>query len=59
LIGIPSSRKFDYSNTAIEKRAIFFRRLLLLLEFGREREGVTLSKMFLTHHKLKYQGKPA
>jgi type I restriction enzyme R subunit len=30
-----------------------------LLEFGRVREGVDLPKMFLTHHKLKYQGKPA
>ncbi|MBF0155115.1 MAG: type I restriction endonuclease subunit R [Magnetococcales bacterium] len=48
---------FHYENTAIEKRAIFFRRLLPLLEFGREREGVDLSKVTLTHHKLKNQGK--
>jgi type I restriction enzyme R subunit len=51
------SQIFDYDNTAIEKRAIFFRRLLPLLEFGREREGVDLSKVVLTHHKLKNQGK--
>jgi len=51
------SQIFDYGNTAIEKRAIFFRRLLPLLEFGREREGVDLSKVVLTHHKLKDQGK--
>ncbi|MBI4807958.1 MAG: type I restriction endonuclease subunit R [Nitrosomonadales bacterium] len=51
------SQIFDYGNTAIEKRAIFFRRLLPLLEFGREREGVDLSKVVLTHHKLKNQGK--
>lgn len=51
------SQIFDYGNTAIEKRAIFFRRLLPLLEFGREREGVDLSKVILTHHKLKNQGK--
>lgn len=51
------SQIFDYGNTAIEKRSIFFRRLLPLLEFGREREGVDLSKVVLTHHKLKDQGK--
>ncbi len=33
---------FDYGNTAIEKRALFFKRLLPLLDFGREREGVEL-----------------
>ena len=53
------SQIFDYGNTAIEKRAIFYRRLLPLLEFGREREGVDLSKVVLTHHKLKNQGKRA
>jgi len=51
------SQIFDYGNTAIEKRAIFYRRLLPLLDFGREREGVDLSKVILTHHKLKDQGK--
>ncbi|CAA6605987.1 Type I site-specific restriction-modification system, R subunit [Rhodospirillaceae bacterium LM-1] len=51
------SQIFDYGNTALEKRAIFFKRLLPLLEFGREREGVDLSKVVLTHHKLKDQGK--
>ena len=51
------SQIFDYGNTDVEKRAIFFRRLLPLLEFGREREGVDLSKVVLTHHKLKNQGK--
>jgi type I restriction enzyme R subunit len=51
------SQIFDYGNTDIEKRAIFFKRLLPLLEFGREREGVDLSKVVLTHHKLKDQGK--
>ena len=50
------SQLFDYGNTAIEKRAIFFKHLLPLLEFGREREGVDLSKVVLTHHKLKDQG---
>jgi type I restriction enzyme R subunit len=53
------SQVFDYGNTAIEKRAIFFKRLLPLLDFGREREGVDLSKVVLTHHKLKDQGSRA
>jgi len=53
------SQLFDYGNTAVEKRAIFFKRLLPLLEFGREREGVDLSKVKLTHHKLLKQGKNA
>jgi type I restriction enzyme R subunit len=51
------SQIFDYGNTAIEKRFIFYRRLLPLLEFGREREGIDLSKVILTHHSLKNQGK--
>jgi type I restriction enzyme, R subunit len=51
------SQIFDYGNTAIEKRFIFYRRLLPLLEFGREREGIDLSKVILTHHNLKGQGK--
>lgn len=50
------SQIFDYGNTAIEKRAIFYKRLLPLLEFGREREQVDLSKVVLTHHRLKKQG---
>ena len=36
---------------------IFFKRLLPLLEFGREREGIDLSKVVLTHHSLKNKGK--
>lgn len=51
------SQIFDYGNTAIEKRAIFYKRLLPLLEFGREREGIDLSKVVLTHHHLKNLGK--
>ncbi|MFN0022198.1 MAG: hypothetical protein ACKVP0_28445, partial [Pirellulaceae bacterium] len=48
---------FDYGNTDIEKRAVFCRRLLPLLEFGREREGIDLSKVVLTHHNLKNKGR--
>ncbi|UKE46301.1 type I restriction endonuclease subunit R [Xanthomonas cerealis] len=48
---------FDYGNTDIEKRFLFFRRLIPLLEFGRERDTVDLSKVVLTHHTLKGRGK--
>ena len=51
------SQIFAYGNTAIEKRAIFFKRRLPLLEFGREREGIDLSKVVLTHHTLKNRGR--
>jgi type I restriction enzyme R subunit len=50
------SQIFDYGNIEVEKRAIFYRRLLPLLEFGREREGIDLSKVVLTHHTLKSHG---
>ena len=50
------SQIFDYGNTAIEKRGIFYKRLLPLLEFGREREGIDLSKVKLTHYSLKGLG---
>lgn len=46
------SQIFDYGSTAIEARSLFYRRLIPLLDFGREREGVDLSKVELTHHKL-------
>lgn len=51
------SQIFDYGNTAIEKRSIFYKRLLPLLEFDREREGIDLSKVVMTHHNLKNLGK--
>lgn len=50
------SQIFDYGNTDIEKRATFFRRLLPLLEFGRERDEVDLSGVKLTHHTLRNKG---
>jgi type I restriction enzyme R subunit len=53
------SQIFDYGNTDIEKRAIFYRRLLPLLDFGREREGVDLSGVVLTHHSLRNRGRRA
>jgi len=51
------SQIFDYGNTALEKRAIFYKRLLPLLEFGRERGGIDLSKVVLTHHRLRNLGR--
>ena len=53
------SQIFDYGNTAIEKRAIFYKRLIPLLEFGRERENIDLSKVKLTHHTLRSRGTAA
>ena len=51
------SQIFDYGNTDLEKRAIFYRRLVPLLEFGREREGIDLSKIILSAYTLKNLGK--
>ena len=51
------SQIFDYGNTDIEKRFLFFKRLIPLLEFGRERDMVDLSKIVLTHHNLRNAGR--
>ncbi|MEP6733495.1 MAG: DEAD/DEAH box helicase family protein [bacterium] len=51
------SQIFDYGNTDIEKRALFYKVLVPLLDLGREREGIDLSKVRLTHHTLKALGK--
>jgi type I restriction enzyme R subunit len=48
---------FDYGNTGIEKRFLFYKRLIPLLDFGRERDTVDLSKVVLTHHTLKSRGR--
>lgn len=50
------SQIFDYGSTEIEKRYLLFKRLVPLLQFGRERETVDLSGVKLTHHSLKDQG---
>lgn len=47
---------FDYGSTEIEKRYMFYKRLIPLLQFGRERDGVDLSGVRLTHHTLKNEG---
>ena len=41
------SQIFDYGNTDVEKRFIFYRLLIPLLDFGREREKVDLSKLVM------------
>ena len=53
------SQIVDYGNTAIESRYMFYKRLLPLLEFSREREDIDLSGVMLTHHILKNRGKQA
>lgn len=50
------SQIFDYGSTEIEKRYMFFKRLVPLLQFGRERDGVDLTGVRLTHHNLKNEG---
>lgn len=50
------SQIIDYGSTDVEKRFLFYKRLIPLLQFGREREGVDLSGVKLTHHNLKDQG---
>ena len=58
-----STRSFRKSSTTATPRSrsapSFSKRLLPLLEFGREREGIDLSKVVLTHHNLKNLGKRA
>jgi type I restriction enzyme R subunit len=50
------SQIIDYGNTDFEKRSIFYRALVRLLKFGREREGVDLSEVKLTHHHVRNRG---
>jgi type I restriction enzyme R subunit len=53
------SQIFDYGNTEVEKRSIFFRLLHPLLTYGREREGVDLSALKLTAYTIKSLGDAA
>ncbi len=53
------SQIFDYGNTDIEKRFIFYKLLIPLLDFGRERGAVDLSKLVMTHHNLRNKGQQA
>lgn len=47
---------FDYGNTDYEKLYLFARMLLPLLDYGREREGIDLSVLKLTHHRMRDLG---
>jgi type I restriction enzyme R subunit len=47
------SQIFDYGNTDVEKRFLFYKYLTRLLDFGRERATVDLSQLLLTHHAVK------
>ena len=51
------SQIIDYQTTEIEKRFLFYKHLIRLLDFGREREAVDLSQVVLTHHTVKSLGK--
>ena len=51
------SQVFNYANTDLEKRAIFYKHLIRLLKFGQEHDEVDLSQVVLTHHTLKDRGK--
>jgi len=50
------SQIYDYGQTAIEKRALFYKHVVRLLDFERERSSIDLSKVQLTHHSLKERG---
>ncbi len=47
---------FDYGTKAIEKRSIFYKHLVRLLNFDSQREGIDLSQVLLTHHNLRNKG---
>ncbi|MBB5693594.1 type I restriction endonuclease subunit R [Muricoccus pecuniae] len=47
---------FDYGNTYYEKLHLFARMLFPLLNYGREREGIDLSALRLSHHKMRDLG---
>jgi type I restriction enzyme R subunit len=51
------SQIFNYANTGLEKRAMFYKALLPLLDFEREVNTVDLSKVVLTHYHLREVGK--
>eukprot|EP01037_Dinobryon_pediforme_P005926 gene5926-5995_t len=47
---------FDYGNTDFEKLYRFARMLLPLLKYGRERDGIDLSELKLSHHRMRELG---
>ena len=51
------SQVLDYGNTSAEKRAIFYKYLVRLLDFRRTRTIVDLSDIELTHHAVRSDGR--
>jgi type I restriction enzyme R subunit len=51
------SQIFDYQNTDIEKRFLFYKVLEPLLDFRSERPVIDLSSVLMTHHALRDKGK--
>jgi len=51
------SQIFDYGNTELEKRFIFHKLLLPLLDFSNDRVLIDLASVQLTHHALRSKGK--
>jgi type I restriction enzyme R subunit len=47
---------FDYGNTDYEKLYLFAKLLLPLLAYGRQRDGIDLSALKLTHHRMRELG---
>lgn len=47
------SQMFDYGDTDIEKRFLFYKHLLPLVDFRHNREEIDLGDVVLTHHNLK------
>ncbi len=47
---------FDYANTDFEKLYRFARMLFPLLKYGRERDGIDLSELKLSHHRMRELG---
>jgi type I restriction enzyme R subunit len=50
------SQIYDYGQTAVEKRAMFYKHVLRLLDFERERSSIDLSQVVLTRHSVKERG---
>ena len=50
------AQMFDYGNTDFEKLYLFAGLLFRLLDYGRERDGIDLSALKLTHHKMRDLG---
>jgi type I restriction enzyme R subunit len=51
------SQMFDYGNTEFEKLYLFAKMLFPLLKYERERDGIDLSALKLTHHRMRDLGR--